>query len=148
MPLTPPWIASADGYLVVARDSTITWWDLDLDRWSDRVSTACAGNPPAKGVTVAIQEPKGGKSVFQRQPYVVRNGSQHHLGAVKVTASTQLWQGVQAALTAGHLVMLTYTSDGGALCVTVKDGDERLRSYGTTVAEMDLMGQELMQLYA
>lgn len=96
---------------------------------------------------MAIQDAAGGKPVFQKQPYVVRNGDKGHLGSVKVTANPTLWKGVQAALTAGCLVMLAYTSDGGALCITVKDGDDRLRSYAASVAEMDAAGQELMQLY-
>jgi len=120
----------------------------DLDTWSDKIDYPCQFDWRGKEPAMAIQEPKDKVAMFQEQPYVVRNGEKAHLGAVKVSASADLWQGVQSALTAGCLVMLAYTSDGGALCVTVKDGDTRLRTYVATANEMKAAGQELMQRFA
>lgn len=44
---------------------------------------------------------------------------------------------VQAAILGGLGVLLAPTSDGGAISVTVYDGDERLRSYASTGDEWE-----------
>lgn len=68
-------------------------------------------------------------------------------GAPLVTECSSLWAGVQCALTAGCAVLVGHTRDGGALCITVLDNDERHRTYVSNADELEEAAQALMHLY-
>jgi hypothetical protein len=119
-----------------------------LDVWSEKIDFP---NPYYKAIagghTVPTKENgKGGnfakgKNPFGKMPDTLQS-------APKITECAGLWAGVQCALTAGCAVLVGHTRDGGALCITVLDGDDRYRSYCSTNEEVAAAGQALMQQYA
>lgn len=49
----------------------------------------------------------------------------------------QLGDAIQAVILGGLGVLIAPTSDGGAISVTLYEGDQRLRSYASTVEEWE-----------
>lgn len=119
----------------------------DYDIWSERLSTPDPNWHGPVGGTVVPKEPKGKGGNFDTRanPFAQMRST---LGvAPKVTECASLWSGVQCAVQAGCAVLVGQTRDGGALCITVLDGDERHRTYAADTGELEAAGQALMQMY-
>lgn len=55
---------------------------------------------------------------------------------------------VGSVLKAECAIIISLTRDGGAVCLTILDGDNRHRTYCSSQAELDDAMQALMQMYA
>lgn len=78
---------------------------------------------------------KGGNIVTTRNPFqstATQKGS-----APSLSEATFLGQAVDKLLDAGCAIIIGRTRDGGAVVLTVLDGDERHRTYCSTEVELD-----------
>ena len=66
---------------------------------------------------------------------VDRRGDGPRLNVILEGSQQQLGEAVHAAVMGGLGVLIAATSDGGAISVTVYDGDERFRSYASSADE-------------
>lgn len=70
------------------------------------------------------------------RPLVDRRGGRPGMDWVK-DVDSQLWMAaIIGCLDAGVGVLLSRTSDGGAVSITIYEGDERSRSYAVTADEL------------
>jgi hypothetical protein len=96
------------------------------------------GKPEEKG--------KGGNFDTRRNPFMGRQvvkGSAPELGAV-----IGLGLILDKVLRGGNAVMLGHTRDGGALVITILDGDLRHKGYNTSEEELDAAFKALAEMYA
>ncbi len=89
---------------------------------------------------------KGGTFDTRTNPFtskVLRKG-----GAPDIAAAAGLGAALDALLKAGCAIILGQTRDGGALVVTVLDGDDRHRTYCSSEEELDEAIIALTTMYA
>lgn len=81
-----------------------------------------------------------------------RNGRYGRVGASKPASSVaswedaepdDLWKTIIAVTNAGDALTLAKTRDGGAVALTVMDGDDRLKYYATGEAEVKTLLAEI-----
>jgi len=68
----------------------------------------------------------------QFKSLVDRQDSGPRLSSILSETGDQTWAAIHAAVLGGLGVLIASTSDGGAISVTVYQGDERLRSYASS----------------
>jgi len=79
------------------------------------------------------QSGKGGD--FISRPNLFGRGSAHSMPALADHSNCGL--AIDAVLRAGNAIMLGGTRDGGALCITVLEGDTRHRTYCSNYNELE-----------
>lgn len=81
-----------------------------------------------------------------------RNGKYGRVGSAKPSSSVatwedaepdDLWKTIIAVTNAGDALTLAKTRDGGAVALTVLDGDDRLKYYATGEAEIKTLLAEI-----
>jgi hypothetical protein len=87
---------------------------------------------------------KGGN--FQSRPNPFGNGKSGGT-APELNGTATIGIVLDEVLRAGCAIMWGHTRDGGAVVCTVLDGDERHRSYASTVQELDAMLLALHKAY-
>ena len=118
-----------------------------LDTWSEKVSTAYCSACQEKGTDVATKKPT---ELFPDEP---KRNSPFGNNAVVVGSAPvvnhceELWDGIQAAMDVGCGVMLGNTRDGGALCLTVFDGQDRHKTYMTDAEQVRRAGLAMRDVY-
>lgn len=106
--------------------------------WAQRSHEMSNGNNP-KGKVV--------KGQFQTRPNPFKNTPQNQGNAPELASNTFLGQAIDAAMRQGCAVLLGHTRDGGALCITILDGDDRHRTYATNGDELDQAVASMIEMY-
>lgn len=88
---------------------------------------------------------KGGNFDTRRNPF--QNTRKPTGTAPELLASAGMLTALDKALGAGCAVLLGHTRDGGALVLTILDGDDRHRTYCATDEELDAAIIAMTDLY-
>jgi len=75
---------------------------------------------------------------------VTRETSAQAITALTRTKSELVKQAIHATLNLGAAIMFSVTRDGGALVITILDGDNRKKVYPTNVAEVTQALEDLV----
>lgn len=88
---------------------------------------------------------KGGNFQTRANPFGERvsKGSAPELASIAMAT-----QAVDITLKAGCAVMFGHTRDGGAICITILDGDDRHRTYCSSEEELDQALTRMSEMYA
>jgi hypothetical protein len=88
---------------------------------------------------------KGGNFDTRRNPFSDKPGKKG--GAPELASEASIGGTIDAVLRAGCALMLGHTRDGGALVITVLDGDDRHRTYCSNDEELDAAVRALANMY-
>lgn len=88
---------------------------------------------------------KGGNFDTRKNPFA--RTTQGQGTAPSVGDNAFLGQAIDRVVAAGCAIMLGQTRNGGTLCITILDGDDRHRTYCTTGDELDQAVAAMLEMY-
>ncbi len=86
---------------------------------------------------------KGGDLQTRRNPFVAKKVG----GAPDMVECIVALQAIEALLEAACAIIISRTRDGGALCLTVLDGDERHRTFCSNGEELEAAFHSILNLF-
>jgi hypothetical protein len=89
---------------------------------------------------------KGGNFDTRRNPFLDRKAVKGN--APELASVVGLGLVLDKVLRGGNAVMLGHTRDGGALVITILDGDLRHKGYNASEEELEAAFQALEEMYA
>lgn len=66
----------------------------------------------------------------------------------EIANARELWSAINQCIKVGHAVIIGATRDGGALCLTILDGDDRWKTYCANEEEVREAAQRMLQDYS
>jgi hypothetical protein len=93
-------------------------------------------------------EPKGKGGNFEKRPNPFTNSLHLVTAQISFTDISDIAQVLDVVIAAGCAIMLGRTRDGGALVLTILDGDDRYRTYCANNTELQSAIDALLKMYA
>ena len=92
-------------------------------------------------------EPKGKGGNFDKRPNPFTGTANRQAAQVSFTDISDIAEVLDVVIAAGCAIMLGRTRDGGALVLTILDGDDRYRTYCADNTELQNAVNALLKMY-
>jgi hypothetical protein len=92
-------------------------------------------------------EPKGKGGNFDKRPNPFTNGPHLVAAQISFTDISDIAEVLDVVTAAGCALMLGRTRDGGALVLTILDGDDRYRTYCANNTELQNAIDAMLKMY-